>query len=86
MIASTIRFAIAGYLLCGLVFVVPFIIAGVGRIDPPANRGSWGFRVLIAPGTVLLWPLLAWRWLRGVSAPPEENTAHRRAARQGGER
>lgn len=85
MTASIILFALTGYLLGGLVFVVPFVIVGVRRIDPHAQHGSWGFRVLIAPGTVLLWPLLALRWLRGVNAPPEENTAHRRAARQGGE-
>lgn len=76
----------AAYLLCGVIFAVPFVIAGVGRIDPHAQHGSWGFRILIAPGTILLWPLLASRWVRGVRAPPEEGTAHRCAARTGGVR
>jgi hypothetical protein len=76
----------AVYLTCGAIFAVPFVVAGVGRIDPHAKRGSWGFRILITPGTVLLWPLLAARWVRGVNAPPEEKTAHRCAARTGGDR
>ena len=77
----TIFLALAGvYLLCGIIFAVPFVIVGVGRIDPHAAPGSWGFRVLILPGTMLLWPLLAKRWLKGIHEPPEEKTAHRCAA------
>lgn len=75
---ATMFLALAGvYLLCGMIFAVPFVIVGVGRIDPHAARGSWGFRVLILPGTTLLWPLLAKRWLKGIHEPPEEKTAHR---------
>jgi hypothetical protein len=70
------------YLVCGLVFAIPFVLVGVGRIDPHAKHGSWGFRVLIIPGTILLWPLLGRRWFRGVQEPPEENSPHRGAARK----
>lgn len=70
------------YLLAGLVFGVVFVIRGAGRIDPSARNGTWGFRLLILPGSVALWPLLARRWLRGVSAPPPERNAHRDAARR----
>jgi len=69
------------YLLFGLAFAAPFVVTGVGKIDPHAVHGTWGFRVLILPGTILLWPLLANRWLKGVKAPPEESNAHRRAAK-----
>lgn len=65
------------YLAAGLLFAVPFVLTGVKRIDPHAAHGSWGFRVLIIPGTMFLWPLLARRWLRGVHEPPEERNAHR---------
>jgi hypothetical protein len=68
------------YLALGVVFAVPFVIRGAGRIDPAAREGSWGFRLLIFPGTVALWPLLARRWLSGVEAPPEEKNLHRRTA------
>ena len=74
--------ATALYLLCGLVFAIPFVLVGVRKIDPQAAHGSWGFRVLIIPGTTFLWPLLARRWLKGIHEPPEENSPHRRAARK----
>ena len=67
----------AVYLVCGFVFAVPFLLRGAGRIDPHAAHGSWGFRILILPGTIFLWPLLARRWWKGVHEPPEENSPHR---------
>ena len=82
MIAETLLIAAGIYLLCGLVFAIPFVLVGVAKIDPHAAHGSWGFRVLIIPGTMFLWPLLARRWLKGVHEPPEENSPHRRAARE----
>ena len=82
MIAAYFLILMGVYLLCGLVFAAPFVLAGVGRIDPHAAHGTWGFRLLIMPGTILLWPLLAQRWLRGVHEPPEERNAHRCAVRK----
>lgn len=82
MIAETLLNAVGIYLLCGLVFAVPFVLIGVKQIDPRAAHGGWGFRVLIIPGTMFLWPLLAQRWLKGVHEPPEENNPHRCAARK----
>ena len=69
------------YLGAGLVFSVAFVFAGVNRLDPVARRSSWGFRVLILPGSVALWPLLLRRWVLG-RPPPEERNAHRLAARE----
>lgn len=82
MIAETLLIAAAFYLSCGLVFAIPFVLVGVRRIDPHAAHGSWGFRVLIVPGTMFLWPLLARRWLKGVHESPEEDNPHRCAARR----
>ena len=73
----------AVYLALGLLFAIPFLLVGVGRIDPDAAEGTWGFRVAILPGTVLLWPYLALRWMRR-QAPPEERTPHKRALQSGG--
>lgn len=81
MITEALLVAAGIYLLCGLMFAIPFVLVGVGKIDPHAARGSWGFRVLILPGTMFLWPLLARRWMTGTHEPPEENNPHRRAAR-----
>ena len=55
----------AGYLGVGLLFAIPFALRWCGRLDPAAMAGSPGFRLLIIPGAVLLWPLLGFRLLTG---------------------
>jgi len=81
MIAGVFLIALGAYLACGLAFAIPFVLVGVKRIDPHAAHGSWGFRILIIPGTMALWPLLLKRWVSGVKEPPEPCDAHRAAAR-----
>lgn len=71
---------LALYAGAGLVFALFFVTRGVGRVDPVARESTWGFRLIIVPGVVALWPLLARRWLRGQAEPPVECNAHRRAA------
>jgi len=81
---ATARFivdVIGIYLACGAMFAVVFLWKWVGRLDPLATHGTIGFRVLVSPGVTVLWPLFAIRLLSGISAPPDEWTAHRRAAR-----
>lgn len=68
------------YALFGALFAIVFVIRGVGRIDPDARAGTWGFRLLIFPGVVAFWPYLMRRWLVGATQPPSEDNAHRRAA------
>jgi hypothetical protein len=84
MIAKFMLSLLGIYLLCGLLFAPPFLLMGVKHIDPHAQHGSWGFRLLILPGCVLLWPLLLHRWLGRTGHPPEERNAHRLAARKEG--
>jgi membrane protein implicated in regulation of membrane protease activity len=81
MIAAVLLILFGIYLACGFLFAVPFVLAGVKKIDPHAAHGSWGFRLLIIPGTTVLWPLMLRRWLKGVHEPPEECTAHKKFAR-----
>ncbi len=68
------------YLGIGLAFAAPFVAVGVGRIDPVARGAKIGFRLLILPGSALLWPLLLKRWLAGPWQPPAERNPHREAA------
>ena len=68
----------AVYAGVGAVFAVPFVVAGVLRLDESARGATWGFRVAIVPGVVALWPWLAWRWVRG--GPRAEHNAHRDCA------
>lgn len=81
MITEILLMGAGTYLLCGFLFAIPFVLTGVGKIDAQAAHGSWGFRVLIIPGTMFLWPWLARRWMKGVHEPPEEINPHRSAAR-----
>ena len=70
------------YAALGLLFGLLFVGRGVERLDPAAHGASVGFRLIILPASIALWPLLLRRWLAGASAPPIESNAHRRAAAQ----
>jgi hypothetical protein len=79
--AAVFLIALATYLGCGLLFAIPFVMIGVKRIDPHTARPTLGFRLLVFPGSMALWPLLLRRWLKGAHEPPEEYTAHRSASK-----
>jgi cytochrome bd-type quinol oxidase subunit 2 len=57
-IAEMIVRATAIYALAGLLFATWFIAEGAGKLDPSARSTSLGFRLLILPGTVAMWPWL----------------------------
>ena len=80
-IATWVLTGVGIYAALGFVFALVFVTRGVQRIDPAASDGTRGFRALIFPGVVALWPLLASRWRRGAGELPEESGAHRLAAR-----
>ena len=71
--------ALGLYLAVGVLFALPFAFVGVQRIDPDATGAGIGFRLVILPGVVMLWPLMARRWLRR-EGPPVERTRHKRQA------
>jgi len=52
------------YLLCGLLFAIPFVIQGVEKVDETAHGGSIGFRIIIIPGAMVFWPLLLKKWIK----------------------
>ena len=79
LFAQTLVAVAAAYVALGLLFAAAFVSTGVGRIDPSAEHTPIGFRLLIVPGTVALWPLLAIRWIQGQQSPTE-STPHRVAA------
>lgn len=64
MITVIILLLVAGlYLLSGLFFSIAFVWKGVSRIDESAKDSSWGFRLIIIPGTIIFWPLLLRKWM-----------------------
>lgn len=82
LIANILFGLLAFYTLIGVVFAFFFVIKGVGKVDPSATRGTWGFRILIFPASAALWPLLLKRWKTGAHLPVEHNP-HRDAAKKG---
>jgi hypothetical protein len=50
------------YVAAGAVFAVAFLTWGVSRIDPVARQGTLGFRLIILPGVMALWPVLLFKW------------------------
>lgn len=54
---------LCAYVFAGALVAAAFLTVGLDRHDPNA-RGAYLFRALLAPGLVLLWPLVAWRWSR----------------------
>ena len=55
---------VTAYVGAGVVFAAAFAARGVSRVDVRAAGAGWGFRLLIVPGAVLLWPLLLRLWWR----------------------
>lgn len=66
MIVDVVRgvlFAVATYLVIGSIVAVPFVLFGIGRIDPSARGAPLTFRALVFPGVVAMWPLILRRWV-----------------------
>lgn len=63
MFSSIVLVATTGYATAGAIFATLFIWRALPALDPAAGCGTWGFRLLIAPGVAALWPVLLWKWL-----------------------
>jgi hypothetical protein len=63
--AEIVVYLLESYVGTGLAFAAIFIPFGVQRVDPHVSGSPAAVRALIAPGIVVFWPLLAWRWVRG---------------------
>ena len=77
VLASLVVRAFYAYALVGAVFALVFVIRGVEQVDFQARGASVGFRFLILPGALALWPFLLKRWLRAAGEPPEQRSPHR---------
>jgi hypothetical protein len=66
-VAAALFFAFALYIAAGAVIGILFVIFGVTRALPHPTPVSAGARILLLPGSVLLWPLVLRRWLKSRS-------------------
>jgi len=63
-IVTIILYIVAVYLALGFLFMIPFVIKGVDRIDENAHGSSIGFRIIIIPGVIVFWIVLLKKWLK----------------------
>ena len=68
------------YVAAGLLLLPWWHASGLARLDAAAGHGGWGFRLLVSPGLVGLWPVLLPAARRGTATPMIETNAHRAAA------
>jgi hypothetical protein len=60
--AAAIGVAVLGYLAIGVAVGCAFVLVGVVHVQPaPVSIGA---RILLLPGSILLWPLVMARWRR----------------------
>ena len=52
------------YLILGILFVIPFLIKGLTKVDEGAHGGTIGFKIIIIPGVIVFWPVLLKKWMR----------------------
>lgn len=70
------------YAACGVVVAARLHAGALRRIDPAVTGAGWGFRLLITPGLVALWPAMVRRALavrRGVPVGSPYDTPLRAA-------
>lgn len=62
-IARIVVAAFETYALLGAGFALIFLPRAVARLDPGVAGAPTTLRLLIMPGVIALWPLLAWKWI-----------------------
>ena len=72
-IAKVVVAVFEAYALAGVGFAVLFLPCAITRVDHRVEESPKTLRLLILPGVAALWPLFAWRWMAGASAPAERN-------------
>lgn len=57
-------FVFIAYLVAGTLFALVFFFRGLHRIDPASTDSSLGFKAIIMPGCIMLWPIMLLKWVR----------------------
>lgn len=60
-----VGWTLVGYALAGASFAALLQVRGLHALDPGTRGTSVAFRLVLLPGMIALWPLLAWRWKQG---------------------
>ncbi len=72
-LATALASVLGFYLLLGIAYGLYFVTIGAAQMVPAARGAGFGFRLMILPGAILLWPVLLVRLIKGRThrpAPP----------------
>lgn len=69
---ETILIIVLIYLLLGVLFVIPFLIKGLTKVDEGAHGGRIGFKIIIIPGVIVFWPVLLRKWMKASNVKGEK--------------
>ncbi len=61
-IVEIILIVVAVYLGLGVLFVIPFLVKGLTKVDEGAKGGTIGFKIIIIPGVIVFWPMMLHKW------------------------
>lgn len=61
---------LAIYACIGILIAIPFAFLAAHRILPEPADMTFGARVLIIPGAIIVWPIVLKRWLQSNSSGP----------------
>jgi hypothetical protein len=75
IVVNSILMVAMVYLLAGALFTLFFLSTGLEKIDTTAHGSGWGFRLIIIPGTIVLWPVLLKKWMRIKKKRHDETTS-----------
>ena len=62
---ETFLLVAAGYTAFGIAIGILFLMFGISRADHAAKGSGFGFRLIVFPGLVMLWPVVLGRWFSG---------------------
>ena len=52
------------YLALGVLFLIPFLVKGISKVDGGAHGSTIGFKIIIIPGVIVFWPALLKKWMK----------------------
>lgn len=73
MLVEVILIVVAVYLLLGVLFVIPFLMRGLTKVDEGAHGGTIGFKIIIIPGVIVFWPVLLRKWIKANATETQKN-------------
>jgi hypothetical protein len=60
-----VLYAAGTYFAAGLIVALAFISYGISRVVVEPRPATVGARILLIPASILLWPYVLLRWIRG---------------------